>query len=136
MRYLFEDFVLDSDCRELLRGADAVHVEPQVFDLLVYLIRNRERVVSRENLLASVWQGRLVSESALNTRIHLARAAIGDNGEVQRLIRTFPRKGLRFVSVVLEDEAPASDVTERVQQSRQAASRPGEHRLPHGLGVR
>src|SRR5215471_13967515 len=86
-------------------------MEPQVFDLLVYLIRNRERVVSKDNLLASVWRGRHVSESALNTRIHLARAAIGDNGEVQRLIRTFPRKGLRFVSPVLEDEAPATNVT-------------------------
>ena len=60
MRYLFEDLALDTDCRELRRGADTVPVEPQVFDLLVYLIRNRERVVSRDDLLASVWQGRLV----------------------------------------------------------------------------
>src|SRR5499426_4796857 len=103
LRYLFEDFVLDTDCRELLRGADVVAVEPQVFDLLVYLIRNRERVVSRDDLLASVWEGRIVSESALNTRIHLARSAVGDNGEDQRLIRTFPRKGIRFVGPVRED---------------------------------
>jgi tetratricopeptide (TPR) repeat protein len=80
-----------------------VAVEPQVFDLLVYLIRHRERVVSRNDLLASVWQGRLVSESALNTRIHLARSAVGDSGETQRLIKTFPRKGIRFVAPVRED---------------------------------
>ena len=61
LRYLFEDFALDTQRRELLRGVDAVPVEPQVFDLLVYLVRNRERVVSRDDLLASVWQGRLVS---------------------------------------------------------------------------
>jgi len=115
LRYLFEDFVLDSDCRELLRGADAVHVEPQVFDLLVYLILNRERVVSRDELLASVWAGRLVSESALNTRIHLARSALGDNGEDQRLIRTFPRKGIRFVGAVREDQGPVSAVARQAQ---------------------
>ena len=115
MRYLFEDFVLDSDCRELLRGADAVHVEPQVFDLLVYLILNRERVVSRDELLVSVWAGRLVSESALNTRIHLARSALGDNGEDQRLIRTFLRKGIRFVGAVREDQGPVSAVARQAQ---------------------
>ncbi len=113
MRYLFEDCVLDTECRELLRGADAVALEPQVFDLLVYLICNRERVVSRDDLLASVWKGRLVSESALNTRIHLARSAVGDNGEDQRLIKTFPRKGIRFVAPVKEDQGTANAVSER-----------------------
>ena len=102
LRYLFEDCALDTDRRELRRGADAVPLEPQVFDLLVYLIRNRERLVSRDDLLASVWHGRIVSEFALNTRIHLARSAIGDNGEDQRLIRTWPRKGIRFVGAVQE----------------------------------
>jgi len=110
LRYLFEDFALDTERRELLCGADAVPVEPQVFDLLVYLICNRERVVSRDDLLASVWQGRLVSESALNTRIHLARSAIGDNGGEQRLIKTFLRKGIRFVGTVREDPGTVSAV--------------------------
>jgi len=90
-------------------------VEPQVFDLLVYLILNRERVVSRDELLASVWAGRLVSESALNTRIHLARSALGDNGEDQRLIRTFLRKGIRFVGAVREDQGPVSAVARQAQ---------------------
>lgn len=103
MRYLFADHTLDPDCRELRRGADAVPLEPQVFDLLLYLIRNRERVVSRDDLLAAVWGGRVVSESALSTRINAARAALGDDGERQRFIKTLPRKGLRFVATVLED---------------------------------
>ena len=74
MRYSFEDCVLDTDCRELRRGAALVAVEPQVFDLLVHLIRHRDRVVSKDDLLASVWQGRIVSESALFNRINAARS--------------------------------------------------------------
>ena len=73
MRYLFEDYALDADRRELIRGLAPLLVEPQVFDLLLYLIRNRERVVSKDDLLASVWQGRNVSESALSTRINAVR---------------------------------------------------------------
>jgi TolB-like protein len=105
MRYLFGDCTLDPDRRELLRGTNVVAVEPQVFDLLLHLIRNRERVVSRDDLLAAVWAGRVVSESALGTRINAARAALGDDGETQRFIKTLPRKGLRFVATVLEDHA-------------------------------
>jgi TolB-like protein len=102
VRYLFDDYALDSDRRELLRGTMPVPVEPQVFDLLLYLIRNRERVVSRDDLLASVWRGRIVSESALSTRVNAARTALGDNGEAQRLIKTLARRGLRFVGAVRE----------------------------------
>ena len=111
MRYLFEDCALDLDRRELRRGSDLVAVEPQVFDLLVHLIRHRDRVVSKDDLLASVWQGRIVSESALFNRINAARSAIGDSGDQQRLIKTLPRKGLRFVGDVREDEASAPAVT-------------------------
>jgi len=107
VRYLFEEYALDPDCRELLRGSAPVAVEPKVFDLLLYLIRNRERVVSRDDLLAAVWQGRIVSESALSTRINAVRAALGDSGAAQRLVKTLPRKGLRFVAPVLEDHGVA-----------------------------
>lgn len=100
MRYLFEDCALDMDRRELRRGADLVAMEPQVFDLLVHLIRHRDRVVSKDDLLASIWHGRTVSESAVFNRINAARKAIGDTGERQRLIRTLPRKGIRFVGDV------------------------------------
>src|ERR687886_1165277 len=103
MLYLFEDYVLDPDRRELRRGAVPIDLEPQVFDLLLFLIRTRDRVASRDDLLEAVWQGRIVSESTLSSRINAARTAIGDNGTAQRLIRTLPRKGIRFVGDVREE---------------------------------
>jgi adenylate cyclase len=102
--YLFEEFRLDTDRRELCRGASPMSVEPKVFDLLEYLIRNRDRVVSKDDLIAAIWNGRIVSESALTTCINAARTAIGDTGEAQRLIKTLPRKGIRFVGSVGEKE--------------------------------
>ena len=102
MVYLFEDYCLDLDRRELRRGAELVTVEPQVFDLLQYLVDNRDRMVSKDDLIAGVWDGRIVSDSTLSSRITAARQAIGDSGEGQRLIRTVPRKGFRFVGEVRE----------------------------------
>src|SRR5262249_46211635 len=93
LRYLFEEYAFDTDRRELHRGADVVSVAPQVFDLLDYLIRNRERVVTKDELINAVWNGRSVSDAALTTRLNVARSAIGDSGEEQRLIKTLPRKG-------------------------------------------
>src|SRR5262249_40213485 len=75
---------------------------PQVFDLLLHLIRNRDHVVSKDELLSAVWHGRTVSESTLSSRINAARRAIGDSGERQLLIRTAPRRGLRFGGAVTE----------------------------------
>jgi DNA-binding winged helix-turn-helix (wHTH) protein len=100
VQFLFADHVLDTDRRELRRGAEPVAVEPQVFDLLIYLVQNRDRVVSKDDLIASVWGGRIVSDSTLTSRINAARRAIGDSGEAQKLIRTIARKGLRFVGAV------------------------------------
>ncbi len=108
MRYLFEQYVFDTDRRELHRGADVIPVTPQVFDLLDYLIRNRERVVSKDDLINVIWNGRSVSDSALTTRLNAARIAIGDSGEQQRLIKTLPRKGFRFVGTVREAHGQAS----------------------------
>ncbi|CCE06621.1 putative transcriptional regulatory protein, HTH DNA binding domain [Bradyrhizobium sp. STM 3843] len=102
MLYSFNDFILDPGRRELRHGDSVVAMEPQVFDLLEFLIRARDRVVSRDDLLAAVWKGRIVSEATLSSRISAARAAIGDDGEAQRLIRTIPRKGFRFVGEVNE----------------------------------
>src|SRR5258708_22184001 len=102
MQIMFDGHRLDTDRRELCRGTEPVALEPLVFDLLVYLVMNRERVVSKDNVLDEVWSGRIVSESALTTRIAAARRAIGDSGEVQKLIRTIPRKGFRFVGAVHE----------------------------------
>src|SRR5207302_1394725 len=106
LRYLFEDYALNTDRRELHRGADIVSVAPQVFDLLDYLIRNRERVVSKDDLIKAIWNGRSVSDAALTTRLNAARTAIGDSGQGQRLIKTLPRKGFRFVGPVLEAQGP------------------------------
>jgi DNA-binding winged helix-turn-helix (wHTH) protein len=80
-----------------------------VFDLLVYLVQNRDRVVSKDDLIASVWGGRLVSESAQTSRINAARKAVGDSGKDQKIIRTIARKGLRFVGAV--QVRPAGDET-------------------------
>jgi DNA-binding winged helix-turn-helix (wHTH) protein/pimeloyl-ACP methyl ester carboxylesterase len=102
--FRFENHVLDTDRRELHRGAERIAVEPQVFDLLVCLIQNRDRVISKDDLIAGVWGGRIVSDSTVTTRINAARKAIGDNGERQALIRTMARKGFRFVGAV-EDAA-------------------------------
>ena len=111
MLYRFEDLSLDTDRRELRRGASLVRIEPQVFDFLLYLIRNRERVVSKDDLMGAVWGGRIVSESALTNRINAARSAIGDSGEQQRLIKTLQRKGIRFVGAVSEERQPAGIAT-------------------------
>ncbi|MET4843937.1 TolB-like protein/Flp pilus assembly protein TadD [Bradyrhizobium japonicum] len=110
LRYLFEDYAFDTDRRELYRGALVVSVTPQVFDLLDYLIRNRERVVSKDELITAIWNGRSVSDAALTTRLNAARNAIGDTGEKQRLIKTLARKGVRFVGVVQEQRAVVAQV--------------------------
>jgi TolB-like protein/Tfp pilus assembly protein PilF len=100
MRFLFADHTLDTKVRELCRGDTPIAVEPQVFDLLVHLVKHRDRVVSKEDLIASVWHGRIVSDSTVTSRINAARKAIGDAGTQQKLIRTIARKGLRFVGAV------------------------------------
>ena len=106
MQFVFGDYVLDPDRRELTRGSEAIAIGPQVFDLLVYLVQNRERVVSKDDLLDAVWGGRIVSESTLTSHINAVRKAIGDSGEEQRLIRTVARKGFRFVGDVREEQSP------------------------------
>ncbi len=103
MRFLFGGHVLDTARRELSRGGEQIALEPQVFDLLVHLLQNRERVVSKDDLLASVWGGRVVSDATLDSRIAAARRAVGDNGAAQTLIRTSARKGVRFVGNVREE---------------------------------
>jgi TolB-like protein len=124
LRYLFEEFALDTDRRELHRGADAVAIAPQVFDLLDYLIRNRERVVSKDDLITAIWSGRVVSDAALTTRLNIARGVIGDTGSEQRLIKTLPRKGFRFVGPVLEAQEPAAPAVVDAEPSKAALTLP------------
>jgi pimeloyl-ACP methyl ester carboxylesterase/DNA-binding winged helix-turn-helix (wHTH) protein len=104
--FVFGDYTLDASRRELKKKADLVAIEPQVFDLLLYLVENRDHVVSKDDLLAAVWGGRVVSESTLTSRINAARRAVGDSGAAQTVIRTIARKGFRFVAAVTATDEP------------------------------
>jgi TolB-like protein len=101
-----------------------VSIAPQVFDLLDFLIRNRERVVSKDDLMNAIWNGRIVSDAALTTRLNAARSAIGDTGEKQRLIKTLPRKGFRFVGAVQEVQRPAIAPVSSAAENDDTAQRP------------
>jgi TolB-like protein len=120
LQYRFEDYVVDSGLRELRHGTELIAIEPQVFDLLTFLIRHRDRVVSKDDLMAAIWNRRIVSESAITSRINSARAALGDSGEEQRLIKTLRGKGFRFVGAVSEAEhsTPASPAAPSNSQPR------------------
>lgn len=129
MPFHFGDFVLDPGRRELRSMSKVFAVEPQVFDLLEFLIRNRARVVSKDDLLSAVWGGRIVSDLAIAARINAARQAVGDDGREQRFIRTIPRKGFRFVGEGVggggrSDGELASAATKGLQQA-------AHHLLPH-----
>ncbi|QHG65883.2 winged helix-turn-helix domain-containing tetratricopeptide repeat protein [Pseudomonas putida] len=111
MPFEFDGFVLDEQRRELTLCGQAVTIGPQVFDLLLQLVTHRDRVMGREELLAQVWNGKIVSESTITSHINAVRRAIGDSGEEQRLLRTVARKGYRFVGEVVQTkpaEAPAA----------------------------
>jgi len=126
VRFVFENNVLDGDLRELTCGGAAVPLQPQVFDLLLYLVAQRARVVSKDDLISEIWSDRIVSDSALNSRINAARKALGDDGATQRLIKTIPRKGFRFVGDVREESAGMLAPAEPAPApARIAADRPG-----------
>ncbi|MGH8567591.1 MAG: winged helix-turn-helix domain-containing tetratricopeptide repeat protein [Gammaproteobacteria bacterium] len=115
MQFVFGDYVLDPERRELTRGSEAIAVGPKVFDLLLYLVQNREHVVSKDALLDVVWKGRIISESTLTSHINAARKAIGDSGGEQRLIRTIARKGFRFVGDVREMQPGGSSASVKTE---------------------
>jgi DNA-binding winged helix-turn-helix (wHTH) protein/alpha-beta hydrolase superfamily lysophospholipase len=138
--FQFEDCLLDTDRRELRRGPELIALEPQVFDLLVYLVQNRDRVVSKDDLIASVWGGRIVSDSTLQSRINAARKALGDNGGQQRAIRTIARKGVRFICTVDEvaesrarDQASKAQPTSSPQQEIHFCTAPDGVRIAYAL---
>lgn len=121
----FDGHELDTDRGELRRGAEVVPVEPQVFALLLYLIENRERLVSKDDLVAHVWGGRIVSDSAISSRIKSARQAIGDDGKAQRLIRTLNRTGFRFVGEVAGSAGVAAAVKSQPEAVANTQPNPG-----------
>jgi TolB-like protein len=130
VEFLFGDYRLDTERRELHHGATPVAVEPQVFDVLVHLVENRNRVVAKDDLIASVWGGRVVSDSTLVSRINAARRAVGDNGDEQRLIRTVPRRGVRFVADVQTRPRPEAAAETRRRAGGPASERPTIAVLP------
>jgi class 3 adenylate cyclase len=134
MQFRFDAYALDTGRRELKRGLDLVAIGPQVFDLLVYLVENRDRVASKDDLFEAIWQGRIVSQSTLTSHINAVRKAVDDSGEEQRLIRTIHRKGFRFVGEVKEGlrggdgtaaavEGPAPDLPASVPERPPTAER-------------
>src|SRR5262249_34370424 len=135
--FRFSDFEIDVARQELRRGTDLIPIEPQVFDLLLYLVRNRNRIVSREELIDAVWKGRVISEATLSSRVSAVRRVIGDNGNDQPLIRTHHKRGFRFVADVKNSalgceipgaisvrQEPAPDYLEARAQVVPVASRP------------
>jgi TolB-like protein len=110
--FQFNNFAIDTERRELRGANGSIHVEPQVFDLLLYFVQNANRVISKEELIEHIWKGRAISDAALNSRINSARRAIGDTGKRQALIRTIQRRGFLF----------AGDVTTRTSDLTSAGA--------------
>ena len=119
---VFANHEIDLRRQELRRDGQIVHVEPQVYDLLVHLVRNRDRVVSKEELLDTIWNGRIVSEAALSSRINAARKAIGDDGDRQALIKTIHRRGFRFIGAVQEGASEPAGAAPPVDGKRNCGS--------------
>ena len=126
----FEDFTLDPERRELRRADALVAVEPQVFDLIHFLVCQRERVVSKDDLLDAIWNGRAVSDSTLTSRINAARRALGDSGDEQRLIRTVSRKGFRFVGALRQNAAATPAAAQPARELPAVPDRPSIAVLP------
>jgi adenylate cyclase len=132
LNFRFSDFEVDIARRELRRAGAIVHTEPQVFDLLVHLIQNRDRIVHKNELIDVIWRGRIVSETALSSRINAARRALGDNGNDQGLIRTVHKRGFRFVGDVDDGScAPAATAVDTVP-SGQGAAHGAANSMPTG----
>jgi len=100
VQLVFGDYVLDRERRELSRGSEQIALEPQVLDVLIHLVQNRDRVVTKDDLIACVWDGRIVSDSTLTSRVNAARRAVGDSGDRQEVIKTYARRGFRFLGAV------------------------------------
>ena len=122
--FRFAGFEIDIPRRELRRASELVSIEPQVFDLLVHLVRNHDRIVTKDELIETVWKGRAISEAALSSRISAARRAIGDSGAEQKLIRTLNKRGFRFVGAVQAAGKTTIPVAQRALSQRARIRRP------------
>jgi pimeloyl-ACP methyl ester carboxylesterase/DNA-binding winged helix-turn-helix (wHTH) protein len=119
MIYTFDNCEIDVDRRELRKSGAAVHLDPQVFDLLVYLVRHPGRMITKDELIQAVWNGRVISEGTLTSRVSAARNAIDDDASQQRFVRTLPRHGYRFDGLVRTREGNA-DVLSTWQSAKRA----------------
>lgn len=117
MNFKFEAFTIDTDQLELMNGDDVIPLQPQAFSLLVFLIENRDRVVSKDEIFENVWQGRTVGDGTLNARVNALRRALEDDGVKQSMIKTYPRQGFRFVGKMTHSQTPSNTNTPPIQQS-------------------
>lgn len=108
MAWIFGVYRLDPDRFELTRGGQPVRLEPQVMALLIHLARNNQRLVSKDEIVTAVWNGGIVSDASIASRIRSAREAVGDDGGQQSVIRTIHGRGYRFVAEVREEVASVS----------------------------
>ncbi|MGI9365212.1 MAG: winged helix-turn-helix domain-containing tetratricopeptide repeat protein [Rhizobiaceae bacterium] len=111
MNFRFGPFSLDSQIPELRQNGEVVPVEPKVFDILLYLINHRDRIISKDELISEVWSGRIVSDAAITSRINLVRQAVGDSGRSQNFIQTVSKRGYRFVAEVTDSSEPVEERT-------------------------
>ncbi len=126
MRFIFADCSLDTDSYVFTRNGQPQSLEPQVFDLLSLLVENAGRLITRDELIERVWDGRIVSEATISSRINAARNAVGDSGKVQAVIRTIPRRGIEFVARVdRPGDGPAPPAATSPQTIRYATSADG-----------
>jgi DNA-binding winged helix-turn-helix (wHTH) protein len=139
MIYSFEEYELDLQRYELRCAGQPVKIEPQVFNLLAYLIQHRDRLITKEELLEQLWAGRVVGEATLTSRVRAARKAVGDTGRVQRLIQTLHRRGYRFIATIEERPSDTADMREPMPSGHlpSLTAPDGGHiaamRLPHHL---
>jgi TolB-like protein/DNA-binding winged helix-turn-helix (wHTH) protein/Flp pilus assembly protein TadD len=132
LNFRFADFEIDGARHELRRAGAIIHVEPQVFDLLVHLVRHRDRIVTKDELFDAIWQGRIVSEATLSSRISAARRALGDSGNDQSFIRTLHKRGFRFVGDVDCNGAAAAPIVIETSVPLQGAAQDTARLVPAG----
>jgi len=134
MIYAVGSYLIDKDRFEIRQGGKNVAVEPQVFDLLLLLIENRERVVTKDEIVEKIWKGRCISDSAISSRIKSTRSAVGDDGKLQTLIRTVNRRGFRFVGEVTVAPPQAKPPT-LSDMAPQRVTPPGAELEDSGIGI-
>lgn len=117
MNYSFGEFTLDTAGLELRADGAPVSVEPKVLEILIYLVENRDRVVTRDELIDTIWEGRFISDAAVSSAIYAVRNAVGDSGAAQNMVKTMHGRGFRFVASTVESgTGPAAETDEKPEQ--------------------